>query len=500
MSINDPSIPALSRRGLLKASLLAGLSYASRAEAAQQTDTRDRLQRTARDPRRRILIRGGAVLSIDPAVGNFARGDVLVEGRRIAQVGENLSAASQGAIVIDATDAVVIPGFVDPHIHAWQGQLAGLIPNSNGVADDHGHNYFTVMHQTLGPHYRPQDIYIGNLLSALTCLDAGITCFCDNSHNSRSAAHADAAIRALRDGGGRAVYAAGGIRYPDQPWDRQWPQDLYRIRKEHFSSDDQLVSLRMYAGGGVDPAALMVARELDLWISLDGGAANPQLPQLYSSKLLTGRESYNHGTGVPEPNWNAIREYGAKINVCPRSDSQFTYGGTGAAMHALQESLDRGIRPGISNDNPAAYGIDMFAEMRLLYFTQRSQAQIARSNRAPSPPAAVTARDLLEFATIRGAECCALESRCGTLTPGKEADVVILRNNATRMESVNNAIGAVVQSGNIGSVDTVFVAGQLRKWRGVLVGPDLLRIRREAEESRRYLLMAAKWSLDVLSD
>jgi 5-methylthioadenosine/S-adenosylhomocysteine deaminase len=93
-----------------------------------------------------------------------------------------------------------------------------------------------------------------------------------------------------------------------------------------------------------------------------------------------------------------------------------------------------------------------------------------------------------------------LESRCGTLTPGKEADVVILRTNATRMESVNNAIGAVVQSGNIGSVDTVFVAGQLRKWRGVLVGPDLLRIRREAEESRRYLLMAAKWSLDVLSD
>jgi 5-methylthioadenosine/S-adenosylhomocysteine deaminase len=496
----------VSRRALLKAAaLVPAMPFAGQAEpqggdARSNDATRERLQRTAGDARRRIFIRGGSILTMDPSVGDFARGDVLIEGRRIAQVGQDLSAASQGAIVIDAAESVVIPGFVDPHIHAWQGQLAGLIPNSNGVADDRSHNYFTVMHQTLGPQYRPEDIYIGNLLTALTCIDAGITCFCDNSHNSRSAAHADAAITALRDAGIRAVYAAGGIRFPDQSWDRQWPQDLQRIRKQYFSSNDQLVTLRMYSGGGVTPEALKVARELDLWVSLDGGAANPMLPELYASKLLVGRESYNHGTGVAEANWKVIREYGAKVNVCPRSDAQFTYGATSVGLNALQDALDHGVRPGVSNDNPAAYGIDMFAEMQLLYFTQRSMAQLARLNGAVAAPAAVTARDLLEFATIRGAECCALERTCGTLTPGKDADVVIVRRNPTRMQSVNNAIGAIVQSGGVASVDAVFIAGQLRKWRGALVGPDLAQIRRQADQSRRRLLAAAKWPLNILSD
>jgi cytosine/adenosine deaminase-related metal-dependent hydrolase len=277
----------VSRRALLKAAtLVAVLPLARRAEA-QRGDTRandaarERLQRTAGDARRRVLIRGGSILTMDPSVGDFVRGDVLIEGRRIAQVREDLTAASRGAIVIDAAESVVIPGFVDPHIHAWQGQLAGVIPNSNGVADDREHNYFTVMHQTLGPQYRPEDIYIGNLLTALTCIDAGITCFCDNSHNSRSAAHADAAITALRD-------------------------------------------------------------------------ASP---------------------------------------------------------------------------------------------------------------------------------------------PGKDADVVIVRSNPTRMQSLNNAIGAVVQSGGVGSVDAVFIAGQLKKWRGALVGPDLAQVRRQADQSRRRLLVAARWPL-----
>src|SRR5262245_49409102 len=257
MKTDAGSTHHVSRRALLKAAaLVAALPFARRVEA-QRGDTRandtasERLQRIAGHARRVALIRGGSILTMDPSVGDFARGDVLIEGRRIAQVGQDLSAASQGAIVIDAAESVVIPGFVDPHIHAWQGQLAGLIPNSNNAADDREHNYFTVMHQTLGPQYRPEDIYIGNLLTALTCIDAGITCFCDNSHNSRSAAHADAAITALRDAGIRAVYAAGGIRFPDQPWDRQWPQDLRRIQKQHFPSNDQLVTLRMYSGGGI---------------------------------------------------------------------------------------------------------------------------------------------------------------------------------------------------------------------------------------------------------
>jgi hypothetical protein len=298
-----------SRRGVLKAlgAATAGAGWLARPASAVQvrgtgTDaaTGDRLQRASRDPRRRILIRGGTIISMDPAVGNLQRGDVLIEGARIAQIGPDLAAA-RDAVIVDAAGTIVMPGFVDPHIHAWQGQLAGLIPNSNVVETDKTHNYFTVMHQTLGPHYRAEDMYIGNLLTALSCLDAGITCFCDNSHNSRSAAHADAAVRALKESGARAVYASGGVRFPEQQWERQWPEDLRRLKSTHFASDDQLVTMRMYGAGVADEKSLMIRRELDLWLTSDGGAASPMVPALYERGLFNGKENFNHGTGVPRP-------------------------------------------------------------------------------------------------------------------------------------------------------------------------------------------------------
>ena len=477
------------------------------SESGEDAKTLDRLVRTNADAKRRILLKGGIVVSMNPKVGDLAHADLLIEGKKILGIGPDLSAAARDgkAVVVDATDVIVMPGFCDPHIHAWEGQIARIIPNSNGVADDAKHNYFTVVHKTWGPHYRPEDMYVGNLLTALSCIDAGITTICDNSHNSRSSAHADSAIRALFDSGIRAVYAGGPIRYTDeQTWDHQWPEDLRRIKKQSFSSDDKLVTMRMLLAGAVDPNQIRVARELDLWISWDGGAASPLLPGLYKDGLLVGKESFNHGTGVPEANWQIVREHGAKLNVCPRSDSQFTYGAAGKGYNALQDALDHSIRPGMSNDNASAYALDMFMEMQVLYFTQRSLAQFARFNREAKPPVAVTARDILEFATIRGAECCALERKCGSLAPGKEADILLLRTDNIRQSPMNNAIGAIVQAGTMGNVDTVFVAGQAKKWRGrmtsKLAGQDFGKLRQRAEDSRQYLFAKAGWALDVFSD
>jgi 5-methylthioadenosine/S-adenosylhomocysteine deaminase len=217
-----------------------------------------------------------------------------------------------------------------------------------------------------------------------------------------------------------------------------------------------------------------------------------------------GHESYNHGGGIPEANWQAMREHGAKITLAPRSDSQFFYGGAGTGINAIQDVLDHGMRPGISNDNPSAYGIDMFEEMHTVYFFQRAMAQHAKFEGKSNFPAAITARDVLEFATIRGAENCGLGDKCGSLTPGKEADLVMIRTDNMHLYSVNNAIGVVVQAATIGNVDTVFVAGQARKWRGQLtsklVGHDLGKIRQLADESRNHLLTAAGWKLDIFSD
>ena len=97
-----------------------------------------------------------------------------------------------------------MPGLVDCHRHSWEAQLRRINPNSPTLAD-----YSNATHLSFAKFYRPQDHYVGNYLTAMGCIDAGITCVIDNSHNSRSAAHSDAAIEALFDSGIRAVHASG---------------------------------------------------------------------------------------------------------------------------------------------------------------------------------------------------------------------------------------------------------------------------------------------------
>jgi cytosine/adenosine deaminase-related metal-dependent hydrolase len=506
-----------SRRGFLQesAGVLAGAAATglfSREAAAQENNDRDdartldRLERANADRARRILLKGGTVISMDPKVGNLERADVLIEGTKISSIAPDLSASARDGktIVVDAKDMIVSPGFCDPHIHSWEGQLGRFIPNANGVPDDKRFNYNVILHEIIGPHYRPQDMYIGNLMTALSCIEAGITTFCDNSHNTRSAAHADSAAQGLIDSGCRAVYGSGNPRFGK--WDEQWPQDLGRVKKKYFASDDQLTTLRMFVVGGpaTEPANFRVARDLDLWISFDGGAGSAMLPGFYKEGLLVGKESYNHGGGIPDTNWQLIRDRGAHLNVCPRSDTQFFLGGNGRGYNALQDALDHGVRPGLSNDNPTAYAIDMFTEMRTVYFIQHAMAQYLRSTGNKNPPAPVTVRDVLEFATIRGAECCGLDRKVGSLTPGKEADIIMIRTEPMRLSPTVNAIGTMVQGASVGDVDAVFIAGKLKKWRGrtsdKLLGQTLSKVRQMGEESRNYLSKASGWSQDIFSD
>ena len=192
--------PMTSRRALLKAGtgFAAGAAVAPlppNAAVAQSQDsdaaTLEDLLRA--DPNtRRILLKGGTIISMDPTVGDFAQGDVLIEGKKISAIGRNVDAAGQdaNAIVVDATDSILIPGLIDCHRHAWEGQIRGIIPNSATIGE-----YMGATHRGFAPHYRADDMYVGNFITALGCIDAGITCMIDNSHNSRSAAHSDSASR-----------------------------------------------------------------------------------------------------------------------------------------------------------------------------------------------------------------------------------------------------------------------------------------------------------------
>jgi 5-methylthioadenosine/S-adenosylhomocysteine deaminase len=103
----------------------------------------------------------------------------------------------------------------------------------------------------------------------------------------------------------------------------------------------------------------------------------------------------------------------------------------------------------------------------------------------------LSARRVLELATIGGARFCGLEDRIGTLTPGKQADVVVIDTSGIHLAPVNNPVGTVVLAAGRGDVDTVLVAGEVVKRRGSLVGVDVARVRTLAEAARDHVLAAA---------
>ena len=439
----------------------------------------DLIRRSASDPRRKVVLSGGYVLSMDAAIGNLI-GDVLIEGKSIASIGPGIAAQIDDAIAIDVSGSIVMPGMVDSHLHAWEGQLRGLAPDLS--LDE----YTQLVHYRLAPHYRADDMRVGNLLSGLECLNAGVTCIIDNSHNARSADHSNGAIEGLRQAGIRAVHASGAPLAGE--WDEQWPNDLLRLRDEHFTSEDQLLTLRMFAPSP-DPAIWDFARTEELWVSTEMGGWfwTPELPA-----LMSDRHTFNHCSGMPPDAWAAIRDAGVKVNVAPRSDTTF---GIGPSDLPVDQALEHGIVPGLSMDNEVCYGIDMFSEMRMLLHLQRAAA-LRRIAAGESGPAPIGVTDVLKFATLGGAINANLDHRIGSLTPGKAADVIVLSTEALNTAPLASVPGAAVSFVDQSNVESVFVDGEVRKWDGKLVGQDVNAVRGMAEMSRAHVLEESGVALD----
>ena len=481
----------ITRRGALK----VGATLAASAAAAGGPSNVDAAENPLRfeaqptvDSNHRILLKGGTVISMDPKVGDLVQGDVLIEGKKIAAIAPTLDAA--GAQVIDAHDTIILPGFVDCHRHSWEAPLRRINPNSPTLAD-----YINATHVSFAKAYRPQDHYAANYLTAIGCIDAGITCVIDNSHNSRSADHSDAAVEALIHSGVRAVHASGPPNAGE--WAHQWPQDLERLQKKYFSSTDQLVTLRMFSGVSRDNWAL--ARKLGLRITTEfqGPQAAALLDPLAQDKLVGSDNTFNHCGALPEKTWQIFVDTGATINVCPRSDAQYALG---EGLCALQAAWNHGIKPGFSVDNETSYSTDMFMEMRVAFYLQRAIAQNRRFSGDPNPPKPLMVRDVLFCATIGGAHCAGLDDKIGSLAPGKEADLIVIRADDINLYPSNNAVGTVVQAAERSNIDTVIIGGRLRKYRGNVVGLDMRRMKAMVDESRSHLFAAVGYRPDVFAE
>ncbi|MFC8348114.1 amidohydrolase family protein [Streptomyces sp. NPDC057280] len=436
---------------------------------------------------RRILFTGATVVTMDPGLGVIEPGDLLVEGDTIAAVGTDLDAGD--AVVVDATGTILTPGFVDTHRHAWEAQLRRIMPD----VDDLG-GYVMSTLAGYATVYRPQDMYIGTKLAALTAIDSGITTMLDFSHNSRTREHSDAAIEALRDTGIRGVHASMGPHFGD--WDRQWPGDLARIKDQYFSSDDQLLTLRLATlatdeiAGPVlayGPELARVAADLGIGVSVDavfGGSSSEAILRWAKDGILNPGVTLIHATGLTSEAWKAMGETGTTVALAPTSDAQI---GLETAIPAVDEALSVGIRPGLSIDVEVALASDMFTQMRALHAIQRMRAANAAYG-TDQQPHRITTHDVLDFATLQGARTNGLAAVTGSLTPGKKADLLVIRAEDINNMPLNDPIGTVVLGSDARNISAVLVDGEPRKWNGNVLDVDLSALRTEVHASREHVL------------
>ncbi|WP_351225958.1 amidohydrolase family protein [Streptomyces sp. NPDC002133] len=447
----------------------------------------DRLRRQSADPRRRILFTGATIVTMDPDLGVLDRGDLLVEGNTITAVGPDLSA--DDAVVVDATGAILAPGFVDTHRHAWEAQLRRIMPD----VDDLGGYVMTTL-AGYATVYRPQDMYIGTKLAALTAIDSGITCMLDFSHNSRTPEHSDAAIQALLDTGIRGVHASMGPHFGD--WDRQWPGDLTRLKNQYFSSNDQLLTLRVatlatdeIAGPALayGPGLARVAKDLGVGVSVDAvfGTSSSEAVLHWAKDGILGPDvTLIHATGLTAEAWQAMGETGTTVALAPTSDAQI---GLETAIPAVDEALAAGIRPGLSIDVEVALASDMFTQMRALHAIQRMRAVNAAYGTDQQPPR-ISTRDVLDFATLQGARTNGLEAVTGSLTPGKKADLLVIQAEDLNNMPLNDPVATVVLGSDARNISAVLVNGEPRKWNGQVLDVDLPDLRSRVHASREYVL------------
>lgn len=435
---------------------------------------------------RRILLKGGLVLTLDPQLGDFQQADVLIEAGKIREIRPNL-AAGEATAVVDAANRIVLPGFIDTHHHSYQGILRNILPN--GILAD----YFRDIIGVLTPAYEPNDAYAGTLVTALGALEQGITTIVDTSQVSHTPEHTAACIRGFQEAGLRVVFAYSRGAGPAA----QHPHDLRRLKEQFFASDDQLLTLALQAGM-TNTQYWSLAREVGVPIVehvVEGATpASALILELAAARQLGPDVEFIHCTGLTDDAWRAIAEYGVRVSLAVPIEMAMRHG-----MPPIQKALDRRIRPSLSSDVDVTMTQDPFTQMRAAFTLQRVLINERALRGEDDLPPLLTARDVLEFATIEGARCAHLDHKIGSLTPGKEADIVLLRTDRLNIWPLNNAVGAVVTLMDTGNVDTVFVAGRVKKWRGRLVGVDPARVRRLVQEARDAVVRRSGFALNVLA-
>ena len=418
---------------------------------------------------------------MDERLGDFPVGDVHVRDGAIVAVGANV--AAPGAEAIDGNGMICMPGFVETHWHHWTTFLRPVLR-----ADDPKKTYFPVTF-ALGLHYTPQDSYRSVRLSLAQALAAGVTTTHNWAHNVRSPAHADAEIQAMRDGGlrGRFAYGCPLGMGNDQVMDLA---DLARMKRD-LAGDAMLtlgICSRNVDGstggtrGAIDAAMAKkewdAVRVLGLPITLHTSGSGA-IKLLNEAGLLGPDLQLVHPLNTESSDWAALAKHGTHYSTSPLGEA--------ARSGEMQfiEMMQAGVPVSISIDNVTAERCDLFACMHMLQAVNRHRT---------GGKFKLTTRMLVRMATLGGAEDLGLADKTGSLTPGKRADLILVRTGAPHLAGIGDPYDALVQLAHASDVDTVVADGRLLRRRGEFAVLDYAKLLADAAQSVETLKASAKWT------
>ncbi len=468
----------------------------------------------------RTLIRNACILSMDPSIGDLPRGEVLIDGDRIAEVAPTIAAPADRTI--DADGAIVLPGLINAHIHTWETAMRGI------GADWAGSDYFNFFHAKVAPLYTPADTFIGTLVGTLGQLDAGVTTVYDWCHNNSTPAHTDAAVDALFASGARALFGHGTVKphpKPGEPHFSQVPHplgEIRRLRAGRLAKDDALVTLSMCILGP-DYSTLEVCRQ-DFRAAMDFGLPSSAHVWGRPNRLIPEGYRTLAAEGLLKPGHNAVHANyfeDDEIQVLIDHGASITSTTAGEMNNHIRPSLCGRVRrlggyPSIGIDSEVGGKGDMFEVMRATLRMQRfvaNQETIRLSEATQSKEAtdflrnnlktigtggspikevAFKTREVLEWATINNARAMGMDGIIGSLTPGKQADLIMLRRDALHIASAQDPVQAVVTYAEPSDVDLVMVAGRIVKENGKLGFQGLSKRVDELRASAARLLRQAE--------
>ena len=424
------------------------------------------------------IIRGATLVTMDQKVGDIIHADILITGDRIAKVGPDIT--SSDAEVIDGTGRIVIPGLVNAHMHTWQTCLRGVAANWTLL------EYFRQVHAGLATLFKPEDIYISDLMGALNQLNCGTTTLVDWCHNNPTPAHTDSAVDGLEESGIRAAFFHGSPKPDPKPGQKHFSEiphprhEVKRLIATRFNGNNPLLSLGLailgphYSTLDVSLQDFALAKELGLIASMHQGGGPAKTPdgweRLDAAGLLGPHVNIVHGNNLSDSQLAHFVELGMSFSVAPENEM---IQGHGFPITGRLRKL--GASPSLGVDLESGLSGDMFTVARIALGMQRAlDNATSRTERGTIPDTStIRANEALAWATINGARMLGMEDRIGSITPGKQADLVILDARLPNMQPVLDPINSVVMQTSIANVEAVLVAGKFCKRNGRLLYPRL---------------------------